>query len=160
MRTRELAVASAAVLCATFISTSASGNEPGSVRGTAGNFLATASVDAHNTGPGTAATGWFHASGNLLLFGSIGSFDFQGPVTCLDIEGNRAGLIYPITEAQGPIAQYAKGQAIYVTIVDNGPTRPSQIGFIGPAPLNDLTHCPPLATELSATFGRYYVNGG
>lgn len=132
-----------------------------SVVGTATNALGTISVHAHNTGSGTAATGTFEATGDVLgigpLAGSLGTFHFVGPVTCLDVRGNRAGLIYPITEADGPLAQRAKGQAVYVTIIDKGPDTPTRIGFAGPAPLGDLTVCPPGLTTMSATSGRIVV---
>lgn len=134
------------------------------VRGSAGNSIATITVDAHNIGRGTAATGWFSATGSLLPgvvqpADQIGAFHFEGPVTCLDIEGNRAGLIYPVQSATGTLAQHAKGFAIYVTIVDNGPGRPTQVGFVGPAPVNDLHACPPTITFLTGTSGRIVIKG-
>lgn len=135
---------------------------PRSVIGTAGNSLATISVNAHNIGTGTQATGTFTSTGNLLPgipspIGDLGAFRFSGPVTCLDIVGNRAGLIYPITTASGPVAGKATGLAIYVTLVDNGPDKPPQLGFAGPAPIRNLHVCPPTVAFLTATFGRVTI---
>ena len=137
-----------------------------SIRGSAGNDFATLTVDARNTGTGTAATGWFEADGDVakltapaltLPIGTTGVFHFEGPVTCLDIRGNRAGLIYPVTSASGTIGQFVKGLAVYITMIDGGPGKPDKMGFVGPAPLGSLKVCPPLGTFLTATFGDVVV---
>ena len=145
---------------------SAAEDDHSSIRGSVGNDFATLTVDAHNPGAGTAATGWFEADGDVakltapaltLPIGATGVFHFEGPVTCLDIRGNRAGLIYPVTSASGPVGQFVKGLAVYITIVDGGPGKPDKMGFVGPAPLGSLNVCPPLLTFLSSTFGDIVV---
>ena len=56
--------------------------------------------------------------------------------------------------------QHAKVLAIYVTIVDNGRGKPTNVGFAGPAPVNDLTVCRPSLTFLTGAFGRVVVTDG
>jgi hypothetical protein len=145
---------------------SAAEDDHSSVRGSTGNDFATLTVDAHNTGTGTAATGWFEADGDLakltapaltLPIGATGVFHLEGPVTCLDVRGSRAGLIYPVTSASGTVGKFVKGMAVYITMVDGGPGKPDKMGFVGPAPLGSLTVCPPLATFLTSTSGDVVV---
>lgn len=65
--TRVLAaivVVGCAILALAMLPASAA-DEHSSVRSNAGNDFATLSVDAHNTGEGTAATGWFEADGDI-----------------------------------------------------------------------------------------------
>lgn len=167
-RTRVLAaiaVVGCALLAFATLPASAA-DQHSSVRSNAGNDFATLSVDAHNTGTGTAATGWFEADGDIaklaapalkLPIGAVGVFHFEGPVTCLDVRGNRAGLIYPVTSASGTVGKFVKGLAVYITIVDGGPGHPDKMGFIGPAPLGSLKVCPPLVTFLNSTFGDAVV---
>lgn len=114
------------------------------------------------------ATGSFSATGNPVP-GTLGglpsqatrlaSFHFAGPVTCMHVQAGHVGLIYPIKEATGPVASSFKGQAIYITIEDNGPGAPEQVGFFGPAPLSSLTSCPALTPFLTVTSGHIAVDG-
>lgn len=111
------------------------------------------------TGP---VTGHFTAKGMLAELGSmpIGAFRFAGPVTCLTVTGNRAGLFYPIDNAE-PAA--FEGQGVFITIEDNGSPanggEPDRIGFIGPvpAPRNPLL-CPPSAAPLDLESGNVTVH--
>ncbi len=165
MRRSSVRVGVVTVGCAALFATlpaSAAEDDHSSVRGSSGNDFVTLTVDAHNTGTGTAATGTFEATGDLaklaapaltLPIGTTGGFRFEGPVTCLDVRGSRVGLIYPIESATGTLGQYFKGLAVYITIIDGGPGKPDKFGFVGPAPLGSLTVCPPFVTFLSSTHG-------
>lgn len=136
---------------------------PASVSGTVTTPIGQITVQAHNltVAPGPA-TGPFVASGDLVpsaipVLGPLASYTFTGPVTCLDVTGHRAGLIYPIASAAGPVGSAFKGQAVAITIQDNGPTQPEQIGFYGPAPINNLTACPALVGFLPVQSGHITV---
>ena len=104
--------------------------------------------------------GHFTAKGALVSLGGTeaGAFHFEGPVTCLTVVGNRAGLYYPLKSSDPP--QY-EGQGIFITLQDNGNPRsgvPDQVGFVGPvpAPQNPLA-CPPGPTPLAATSGNITI---
>src|SRR5690349_16509800 len=56
--------------------------------------------------PATAATGTFMASNSIL---GITVFRVAGPVTCLDVRGNRMGLFYPITSSMPPLLAQTHG---------------------------------------------------
>lgn len=139
---------------------------PASVIGTATTAIGRLTVNAHNrtAAPGSA-TGTFVAAGDVLPFSvpgltaanTLASFRLSGPVTCLDVSGHRAGLIYPITAASGPIGSKFKGQGVYITIQDNGPNQPEQAGFLGPAPVNSLKSCPALVPFLTVQSGHITV---
>ncbi len=136
---------------------------PASVSGSATTPIGTVTVQASNltVSPGPAA-GPFVASGDLVpssipVLGPLASYTFAGPVTCLDVTGHRAGLIYPIARASGPVASAFTGMAISITVQDNGPGQPEQIGFYGPAPINNLTTCPALVGFLPVLTGHITV---
>lgn len=76
---------------------------------------------------------------------------------CLDVSGHRAGLVYPIDHASGPVGQSFKGLAVAITVQDNGPGQPEQIGFYGPAPINNLKTCPALVGFLPVLSGHITV---
>ncbi len=93
--------------------------------------------------PFEPVSGHFRGKGELVDTGPPDkgptAFKFEGPVTCLQVEGNRAGLIYPIKNADPDAFE---GQAVYVFVEDNGnPSNgdpPDRVGFLPPQPLNDL----------------------
>lgn len=134
---------------------------PASVDGTATTIIGTLTVHAHNltAAPGPA-TGTFTVGGSLLpasvpLLGPLSTYSFSGPVTCLDVSGHQAGLVYPITSATGPVGSHFKGLAVYISIQDNGTSE--QIGFFGPAPINALGVCPATVSFLPVTSGHVTV---
>ncbi len=136
---------------------------PASVTGTATTPIGQIAVHATNltVAPGPAK-GPFVASGTLVppttpVLGPLSSYTFAGPVRCLDVTGHRAGLIYPIERALGPVGQSFKGLAVAITVQDNGPGQPEQIGFYGPAPINNLTTCPALVGFLPVLSGHITV---
>lgn len=136
---------------------------PASVIGSATTPIGRITVRAANltVAPGPA-TGPFVASGDLVppatpVLGPLASYTFAGPVRCLDVTGHRAGLIYPITSASGPVGSSFKGLAVSITVQDNGPGQPEQIGFYGPAPINNLTTCPALVGFLPVQSGHITV---
>ena len=136
---------------------------PASVIGTATTPIGQITVHAQNltVAPGPA-TGPFVASGALVppsipVLGPLATYRFAGPVSCLDVSGHRAGLIYPITSASGPVGSKFQGLAVAITVQDNGPGQPEQIGFYGPAPINNLTSCPALVGFLPVLSGHVTV---
>ncbi|MGH9058927.1 MAG: hypothetical protein ACRDZY_05335, partial [Acidimicrobiales bacterium] len=120
------------------------------------------------SGPPSDARGRFDARGNIIpsqagglppSLTGLGAFHFTGPVTCLDVQGGTVGLIYPIAKASGPVASHFKGQAIYITIQDNGPGATEHVGFAGPGPFGGAPSCPALVPFLSVTTGHIFVDG-
>ena len=61
------------------------------------------------------AHGYFHGKapygGDILV-------SLEGPATCVDIEGNKVGFLYPVVDRSRPF--FLKGQYILITGVDNG----------------------------------------
>lgn len=160
-RIAALATAVAAIgsLAAASPALAASPKTPASVKGTATIPIGSLTVDAHNT-PSGGATGHFTASGSIVpatvpFLGPLTTFTLSGPVTCLNVSGHSAGLIYPIASAAGPIGKYTKGLAVYISIKDSGNSE--QVGFLGPAPVNSLKSCPALISFLPVTKGHITV---
>jgi len=81
--------------------------------------------------------------------------DFRGPITCLHVEGNRAGFVYPIEEGSKP--ESAVGQAVLIFIEDNGDSG-DKMGFLGPAPASSFANgCAPGPTPVAITEGGVTV---
>jgi hypothetical protein len=92
---------------------------------------------AANT-PADAATGTFISH---VAIGGFNLATLQGPVTCLDVRGNRMGLFYPVASSSpGAIASLIKGVFIYVTLSKTGHSR--QVGF-APSLSASTKSCPP-----------------
>lgn len=130
--------------------------------GTGENEIGRVSFAAHGgPSPLLPVTGHFTAKGQLAEIGGaqVGEFKFLGPVTCLTVSGKRAGLYYPIENAEPPTAE---GSGVFIFLEDNGnPGRsgtPDRIGFVGPvpAPENPLL-CPPGPTPVALTHGNITV---
>lgn len=104
--------------------TAAKAPERDSLKGTGTTDIATVSIDASNQGatPETAAMGTFVAKGSGL--------DLAGPVTCLHVAGNSAGLIYRVDEGSSPAALV--GRDVFVTILDGGKGKKDKMGFLPP----------------------------
>jgi len=88
--------------------------------------------------PPTAATGLFMATNSVA---GITLFSVAGPVTCLDVRGNRMGLFYPITASNPPLFAQTHG-GVFVTLTVNAAGKPSMLGF-QPTPMARTTACPP-----------------
>lgn len=95
-----------------------------------------------NAAPDTA-TGDFTAQTPL--------FTLHGPVTCLDIRGDSAGLFYPITASDPPVfAQLHSGVFIYFRAAKG--KVPALVGFV-PVPAHHVTSCQPGGALLPVTSG-------
>ena len=70
------------------------------------------------------AHGYFHGKapygGDILV-------SLEGPATCVDIEGNKVGFLYPVVDRSRPF--FLKGQYILITGVDNGGGGRDRMGF-------------------------------
>lgn len=111
--------------------------------------------------PSEPVSGHFTAKGSLLEVGGmdIGAFMFEGPVTCLQVTGNRAGLFYPIRNAD---PKAFEGSGVFITVEDNGNPSgdtPDRLGFVGPVPLPaDPISCPPGPTPMDLDEGNITVH--
>ena len=93
--------------------------------------------------PANAATGSFTGS---LSFGGAKAGDFMGPVTCLDVEGNSAGLFYPVkSSSPSVIASLPFGVLVTVTRTSTG--QPSGVTFV-PVPETQVSSCAPMSLVL------------
>ena len=129
--------------------------------GTGQNQIARVSFAAHGgPSPLQPARGHFMAKGTLAELGEteVGPFHFLGPVTCLTVVGNRAGLYYPLEKSDPPEFE---GQGVFIFLEDNGNPgtgSPDRIGFVGPVPApHDPVVCPPGPTPLEFRHGNVEV---
>ena len=105
--------------------------------------------------------GHFTAKGSLAELGGteVGPFHFLGPVTCLTVVGNRAGLFYPLERSDPPEFE---GQGVFIFLEDNGNPAsgtPDRGGFLGPVPApHDPSACPPGPTPLAVEHGNVKVH--
>jgi hypothetical protein len=141
---RALGVAAATALLALALPGAAAhaNADQDSVTESGNQGIADFTVDARNAGTttDTPASGTFDGRNAFL--------HFSGPITCLDVEGNRAGFIYPIDAGSTPEA--AVGQSVWVTVEDNGAAG-DKMGFVGPAAIPPNGPCQPLAAPLAIT---------
>jgi predicted lipoprotein with Yx(FWY)xxD motif len=93
--------------------------------------------------PADAATGSF--TGTLSL-GSAKVGDFMGPVTCLDVEGNSAGLFYPV-KSSDPSAFAAVPFGVLVTVTRTSAGAPEGVTFV-PVPETHVSSCAPMSLSL------------
>ncbi len=130
--------------------------------GTGTNQIGRVSFAAHGgPSPFEPVTGHFTAKGRLAEIGGapVGEFKFLGPVTCLTVVGNRAGLFYPIENADPSTFE---GSGVFITLEDNGNPAsgeaPDRIGFLGPvpAPENPIL-CPPGPTPVALEHGNVTI---
>jgi hypothetical protein len=126
--------------------------------GTGEGSIGRVSFAAHGgPSPDEPVTGHFHAKGALLL-GEIGEFDLEGPVTCLEVDGNQAGLFYPVRDPDPP-----EPNGVFVYLEDNGNPAsgdpPDKIGFV-PSALGDPPppRCPFVATSLNVESGNFTIH--
>jgi hypothetical protein len=98
--------------------------------------------------PADSATGVFTAHS---MSSAATGFTLHGPVTCLDVRGNKAGLFYPITASDPPVfAKLHSGVFIYLQV--NSAGKPKMLGFV-PVPFSHTTSCPPGLAVLPVTSG-------
>ena len=117
---------------------------------------ATLQAQDTTTSPGPA-TGYFQVSGFMLPLAVPGltqatKYSLAGPITCLDVQGNKAGFLYPVTQASGPGSVFL-GKTLYITVQAATASAPASMGFAGPFPNGLLTSCAPLVTFLTAQAG-------
>jgi hypothetical protein len=112
------------------------------VVGTGVNEIGRVSFAGHGgPSPLEPVTGHFHAKGATPL----GPFNIEGPITCLTVFMNEAGLFYPVRDPERP----AEPDGVFVFLRDNGNPAsgdpPDQIGFIPtPGPIPIPLGCPPV----------------
>lgn len=115
--------------------------------------IATANFDARNTGNSDEdAKGNFKGAPpspvNALL-------SLEGPVTCLHVEGNKAGFLYPVVDNSRPF--FIKGTYVLISVEDGGKGGTDRMGFTGPAPKEFFSNCNPQFTPLEVTSGDIVV---
>lgn len=97
--------------------------------------------------PENAATGTFHAKAKL---GGVQLMDLEGPVTCLNVRGNRVGLYYPVAKSTPSLfSMINAGVMIYMTV--DGKGQATSMSFL-PVPFTSRKNCAPTpANVLPAT---------
>ncbi|UTI62856.1 hypothetical protein NBH00_15985 [Paraconexibacter antarcticus] len=81
--------------------------------------------------------------------GPLTLMHLAGPVTCLDVRGNRMGLFYPIASSSPSLfSQINSGVLISMTVDGNG--HATAVQFL-PVPVTHVSSCAPLPTLLPAT---------
>ncbi len=118
--------------------------------GSGANEIGRVSFAAHGgPSPSEPVTGHFHARGELP---GTGEFDLEGPVTCLTVVGNEAGLFYPVRDPD-PL----EPEGVFIFLRDNGEPgkadEPDQIGFI-PTSIRETAVCPPVPPAELIEFER------
>lgn len=144
------ASAALALLVVPGASASAAAKDRDSVSGEGSSMIANFKFDGFNQGttPDTPAGGTWHADNPAV--------DFNGPITCLHVDGNRAGFIYPIEEGSTPAP--AVGQSVLISIEDNGDSG-DKMGFFGPGPVEMfMDGCAPGPTPFDITSGGVTVH--
>lgn len=119
-----------------------------------------ASFHARKTRPApTDVKGYFRAGGDLDGDGKT-DFTLAGPITCLHVQGNRAGFFYPIEKSSNPAFEGTSG--VFIWIADNerssGDT-PDELGFSGPLPLTQTASCPYVESQ-PIDRGNFVVRDG
>jgi hypothetical protein len=143
-----------AAFCATAAFGAAAGTAQASPAQTAvGNFVsgpfhaqfgATRAANA----PATSVIGQFSATSSV---GPLALMTVGGPITCLDVVGNRVGLFYPITRSSPTLlSKVGSGVFLYAQLGSNG--KPQSVTF-APVPFAKTTSCAPLPGLLPITSG-------
>lgn len=81
-------------------------------------------------------------------------FTLDGPIVCLQVEGNRAGFIYQTEDEAFPLFS---NQDVLVSVEDNGPDG-DKIGFSFGKPAGTLDSCAPGDTPDDVKDGDITVN--
>lgn len=127
MRTRTcIAAAAVSAAAATLLVTA----------GTASAWDGSGSSDGHGTSP-IAVFDWHVKRGangkpsgyfkGKAPYGGDILVSLEGPATCVAIEGNRVGFLYPVQDKSRPF--FLKGQFILITGEDNGGNGRDKMGF-------------------------------
>lgn len=146
------AVAASAALTALLLPAPSAGaaKDVDFARGAGNMGIADIEFDGRNA---TAEAG-SKASGEFV--GDNAFIRFAGPITCLHVDGNRAGFIYPLDETSEPAA--IQGQAIMITVEDKG-MGVDTMGFTPLPPGADLeSGCEPGAAPIRLMSGDFEVH--
>jgi hypothetical protein len=144
---RAVVVVVLAVLgAAVFGASSVADTTRDSAVGTGENLIGRISFSAEGgPSPIEPVSGHFTASGQLADLpggNDVGEFHFEGPVTCLVVVGNRAGLFYPLEQAT---PEAFEGSGVFIFLEDNGDQAqgdpPDRVGFVGPVPVQGAPPC-------------------
>lgn len=142
---------------------SADGSEPFAVGSGVSGGMHIAFAAHGGPTPLQPVSGHFEAFGDVLPLSGTNptAFHFGGPVTCLTVVGNRAGLFYPLAQATPSAFQ---GMGVFISLTDNGnPSHgnpPDQIGFVGPVPIPATLTCPPGPTPMNLDHGNITIHDG
>lgn len=118
--------------------------------------IATSNFAARNTGDSDDdVMGDFRGEAAAPLGGFVA---LAGPITCLHVDGNRAGFLYPVEDDSKPTL--LKGQFVLITVEDGGPGASDHMGFTGPGPKSLFPNCDPQVAPLEVTGGDIEVNDG
>lgn len=82
----------------------------------------------------------------------------QGPVTCVEFDGNKVGFLYPLEDKTRPALLRDSGTAIMITAQDNGDGRLDSMGFLGPLPTSAFPGCKPNVTTMPVTSGNIDIH--
>jgi hypothetical protein len=77
----------------------------------------------------------------------------EGPATCVEIEGNKVGFLYPVEDHSRPFL--LKGQSLLITGVDNGGHGRDKMGF---SPIGFFHDCHPSIAPFPVTSGHIEVD--
>ncbi|MDG3014237.1 hypothetical protein [Speluncibacter jeojiensis] len=94
---------------------------------------------------GGTVTGTYAATGDMI------PISVSGPVTCLDVEGNTASLVYPITAVNGMTLPGGLNgaAAVQVTVTKGANGQPNQVGIMGPMATTSFNGCAPGPTPFT-----------
>lgn len=130
--------------------------------GTGQNEIGRVSFAAHGgPSPLEPVTSHFHAKG---VFPVTGEFNIDGPVTCLTVFDNEAGLFYPVRDPEPT----SEPNGVFVWLRDNGNPAsgdpPDQIGFAPTfGPISEPPLCPvapPLSGIAEIEHGNFTIHDG
>jgi hypothetical protein len=108
-------------------------------------------VSAHRAAdaPATASKGSFVAHFEV---GGTDLFTLRGPVTCLDVVGDQAGLFYPITSSD-PSIFAATDAGVFIYLDTDASGKAKSVGFL-PVPFHSVKSCKPSLALLPVTSGN------
>jgi hypothetical protein len=144
------AVATAVATATLLVTTGSASAHDGSGRSEAHGSSPIADFDWHvsrdsNGRPHGYFKGKAPYGADILIF-------LEGPATCVDIEGNQVGFLYPVEDNSRPFI--LKGQSILITGVDNGGQGRDRMGF---SPIGFFNDCHPSIAPLPVTSGHIKV---
>ncbi|MGQ0625805.1 MAG: hypothetical protein ACT4PP_14300 [Sporichthyaceae bacterium] len=145
-----LAVTSAAMTLLVPVGAASAAPDRDTVSGKGASMIASFEFEGFNQGttPDSPAGGQWQAMNPLV--------NFKGPITCLHVDGNRAGFIYPVEEGSTP--EPAVGQSVLIWIEDNGASG-DKMGFFGPGPVEMfMDGCAPGPTPFDITSGGVTIH--